>query len=106
MTIRGGGDPTPSMASAPQERMGPPPRSFAADAHDCIMVPGPLDPTAYKVVARASRPRQSSPQIVQLEEIRMALTTKAPYKGRGPSRSDGKGEGRRRRQMTRSFCGS
>jgi len=62
--------------------MGPPPRSFAADAHDCIMVPGPIDPTEYKVVARASRPQQSSPRIVQLEELAIVLTTKAPYKGR------------------------
>jgi hypothetical protein len=27
------------MASAPRSRMDPPPRSSAADAHDCIMVP-------------------------------------------------------------------
>ena len=26
------------MAIGPRVRMGPPPRSFAADAHDCIMV--------------------------------------------------------------------
>ena len=31
--------------------MGPPPRSFAADAHDCIMV-RVSGPTEYKVVAR------------------------------------------------------
>ena len=31
--------------------MGPPPRSFAAEAHDCIMVRVP-GPTEYKVVAR------------------------------------------------------
>jgi hypothetical protein len=31
--------------------MGPPPRSFAADAHDCIMV-WSLWPTEYKGVAR------------------------------------------------------
>src|ERR1700724_12543 len=31
--------------------MGPPPRSFAADAHDCIMV-RVLGPTEYKAVAR------------------------------------------------------
>ena len=31
--------------------MGPPLRSFAADAHDCIMV-RVLGPTEYKVVAR------------------------------------------------------
>ena len=38
MTIRGGGDPTKTMASKPLCRMDPPPRSFATDAHDCIMV--------------------------------------------------------------------
>jgi len=27
-----------AMASMPPLRMGPPPRSFAADAHECIMV--------------------------------------------------------------------
>ena len=70
------------MAFVPRERMDSPPRSLAADAHDCIMVSGlSIDPTEYKAVARGSRPRQSSPQIVQLEEIRMVLTTKAPYKG-------------------------
>ena len=34
--------------------MGPPPRSFAADAHDCIMV-RVFGPTEYKVVARLIR---------------------------------------------------
>ena len=38
--------------------MGPPPRSFAADAHDCIMV-RVLGPTAYKVVARLIRATES-----------------------------------------------
>jgi hypothetical protein len=32
--------------------MVPLPRSFAADAHDCIMVVGLPDPTEYKVVTR------------------------------------------------------
>jgi hypothetical protein len=32
--------------------MDPPPRSFAADAHDCIMVAIPLGSTEYKFVAR------------------------------------------------------
>ena len=31
------------MAFAPRFRMGPPPRSFAADAHDCIVVAIPPD---------------------------------------------------------------
>ena len=38
--------------------MGPPPRSFAADAHDCIMV-RVLGPTEYKVVARLIRATES-----------------------------------------------
>ena len=38
MTIRGGGYPKQAMVLTPVSRMGPPPRSFAADAHDCIMV--------------------------------------------------------------------
>src|SRR6267142_1441358 len=37
--------------------MGPPPRSFAADAHDCIMV-RVLGPTGYKVVARLIAPER------------------------------------------------
>jgi hypothetical protein len=44
--------------------MGPPLRSFAADAHDCIMV-WVLGPTEYKVVAAIGpRPKASSPLIV------------------------------------------
>src|SRR5260221_1485 len=38
MTIRGGGHPKQAMVLTPVSRMGPPPRSFAADAHGCIMV--------------------------------------------------------------------
>jgi hypothetical protein len=38
ITIRGGGHPKQATVLAPVSRMGPPPRSFAADAHDCIMV--------------------------------------------------------------------
>jgi len=50
----------------PVLRMGPPPRSFAADAHHCIMV-WVLAPTAYKDVARmfvhktAGSPRRRPP---------------------------------------------
>jgi hypothetical protein len=44
ITIRGGGDPTSTMVVAPVLRMGPPPRSFAADAHGCIMVRIQMDP--------------------------------------------------------------
>src|SRR5580700_5138629 len=38
MTIRGGGHPKQAMVLTPVSRLGPPPRSFAADADDCIMV--------------------------------------------------------------------
>ncbi len=38
MTDRGGGNPTLHMVFEPRFRMGPLPWSFAADAHDCIMV--------------------------------------------------------------------
>jgi len=40
--------------------MGPPLRSFAADAHDCIMV-RVLGPAEYKVVARLNRARKRAP---------------------------------------------
>ena len=48
--------------------MDPPPRSFAADAHDCIMVPVDTRPTEYKFVARCSRLMASSPPIVRCPE--------------------------------------
>jgi len=51
MTIRGGGHPKQAMVLTPVSRMGPPPRSFAPDAHDCIMVRS-HGPTEYKVAAR------------------------------------------------------
>ena len=46
--------------SMPKGRMGPPLRSFAADAHDCIVV-RVLGPTGYKVVARLNRARKQAP---------------------------------------------
>ena len=64
MTTRGGGNPRLDMVFEPRFRMGPPPRSFAADAHDCIMVQVAIRPTAYKFVARCSRLMASSPPIV------------------------------------------
>jgi hypothetical protein len=44
----------------PKGRMGPPLRSFAADAYDCIMV-RVFGPTEYKVVARLIRARKRAP---------------------------------------------
>ena len=53
MTVRGGGVPEIPTALMPVVRMGPPPRSFAADAHHCIMVRVSA-PTAYKDVHECS----------------------------------------------------
>ena len=50
------------MVIEPRFRMGPPPRSFAADAYDCIMVQVPAGPTEYKFVARLPRLMASSPR--------------------------------------------
>jgi len=61
MTIRGGGNPSRNMAFAPWFRVGPPPRSPAADAHGCIMVRPGRGPTGYKVVARWSAPWSGLP---------------------------------------------
>ena len=47
-------------AFVPIGRMGPPLRSFAADAHDCIMV-RVFGPTGYKVVARLIAPASGLP---------------------------------------------
>jgi hypothetical protein len=41
MTIRGGGDPGQNTVFEPFVRMGPLPRSLAAEAHGCFMVPDP-----------------------------------------------------------------
>jgi hypothetical protein len=49
--------------SMPKGRMGPPLRSFAADAYDCIMV-RVLGPTGYKVVARLIRARKRAPPLI------------------------------------------
>src|SRR5580704_770110 len=57
-------NPDMALGFMPIGRMGPPLRSFAADAHDCIMVQV-LRPSGYKVVARFEpRPKAGSPLIV------------------------------------------
>ena len=63
ITIRGGGNPTLNMALQPRFRMGPPPRSFAADAHGCIMVRPHREPPNTRS-RREDAPMASSPQIV------------------------------------------
>src|SRR5215213_9082757 len=47
--------------------MGPPPRSFAADAHDCIMVRDPLDRPNTRLWRDDPRPMASSPLIVDAQ---------------------------------------
>jgi len=53
--------------------MGPPLRSFAADAHDCIMVRVP-GPTGYKVVARSIAPASGLPSDRHSARSRRAVT--------------------------------
>ena len=65
MTIRGGGHPKPAMVLTPFLRMGPPPRSFAADAHDCIMVRPLVDRPNTRLWRDDPRPMASSPLIVE-----------------------------------------
>ena len=52
-TIRGGGDPSRYMVIEPFDRMGPLPRSHAAEANDCFMVRPQHGPTGYKGAARS-----------------------------------------------------
>jgi hypothetical protein len=64
LMIRGGGDPSQNMVIEPFVRMGPLPRSLAAEANDCFMVRLPRGATEYKVAARSSRTMAGSPRIV------------------------------------------
>jgi hypothetical protein len=52
------------MVIEPFVRMGPPPRSLAAEANDCFMVRLRVGPTEYKVAARSFAPMAGSPRIV------------------------------------------
>jgi hypothetical protein len=73
------------MAVMPRGRMGPPLRSFAADAHDCIMV-RVLGPTEYKVVARLIAPASGLPSDRHPDRTKRAVVLEAakvwPGKGR------------------------
>jgi len=50
--------------------MGPPSRSFAADAYDCIMVRIRIGSTEYKCVARGSAPAGELPSDHQAKRHR------------------------------------
>ena len=70
--------------------MGPPPRSFAADAHDCIMV-RVLGPTEYKVVARLIRaPARGLPSDRHPDRIERAAVLGAVKVWPGKRRAPGK----------------
>jgi hypothetical protein len=56
--------------------MGPPLRSFAADAHGCIMV-RVLEPTGYKVVARLIRAQGGLPSDRHPDRIKRAVVLEA-----------------------------
>jgi hypothetical protein len=64
------------MAVMPRGRMGPPLRSFAADAHDCIMV-RVLGPTGYKVVARLIAPASGLPSDRHPDRTKRAVVLEA-----------------------------
>ena len=78
------------MACKPPTRMGPPPWSFAADAHGCIVVRIQRDRPNTSLWRDDPRPTASSPQIVFRRKFRLArrepytnvksLTPYAPYK--------------------------
>ena len=50
-----------SLTSKAPYKIGPAARSFAADAHSCIMVPIPRGSTGYKVAAREHAPSGELP---------------------------------------------
>ena len=80
MMIRGGGHPKHRMVSTPFSRMGPPPRSFAADAHDCIMVWIRMDPPNTRVWRDVPRLMARSPRII----------TQKPWSRRGTIGKNGR----------------
>jgi hypothetical protein len=76
MTVRGGGVPYDCMAFLPRYRMGPPPRSFAADAHHCIMV-WVSGPAEYKHVARSSCTTRGLPSYRHPDTLKCAVVLEA-----------------------------
>src|SRR5262249_13333820 len=64
------------MAVMPRGRMGPPLRSFGADAHDCIMV-RVVGPAEYKVVARLIAPASGLPSDRHPDRTKRAVVLEA-----------------------------
>ena len=66
ITIRGGGDPSRNMVIEPFVRMGPPPRSLAAEANDCFMVRPQHGANRIQGCNAKSRvPTAGSPRVIQ-----------------------------------------
>ena len=65
LTIRGGGDPSRNMVIEPFVRMGPPPRSLAAEANDCFMVRTRRVQPNTRLRREISRATAGSPRIIQ-----------------------------------------
>src|SRR5258708_5035960 len=104
MTIRGGGHPKQAMALKPVSRMGPPPRSFAADAHDCIMV---RSLRTYRIQGCGAMIRarwQSSPLIIVPTTTSVAAVL-GPVKAR-PGNDGACGQGRATADLDRALCAS
>jgi hypothetical protein len=92
MMIRGGGHPKQAMVLTPVSRMGPPPRSFAADAHDCIMV---RSLSTYRIQGCGAmiRPMASSPSDRRPDRIKRAVVLEAVKVWPGKARSTPQGGG-------------
>src|SRR5260370_14683248 len=104
MTIRGGGHPKQAMALKPVSRMGPPPRSFAADAHDCIMV---RSLRTYRIQGCGAMIRarwQSSPLIIVPTTTSVAAVL-GSVKAR-PGNDGACGQGRATADLDRPLCAS
>jgi len=67
--------------------MGPPLRSFAADAHDCIMV-RVLGPTGYKVVARLIAPASGLPSDRHPDRSKRAVARLVRQHEQSPGRDE------------------
>ena len=93
MTSRGGGDPNNSMASNAVGRMGPSPRSLAAEANDCFMVRVPCGSNRIQgrgamLCAQWRAPLGSFQQAAAVDRLNQekvgigieSLTEESPYK--------------------------
>jgi len=95
MTVRGGGVPCHAMAFVPPLRMGPPPRSLAADAHACIMVritaihriqgcgASPSCPNSELPSDASSRPQQACRRAQGLSRLSLEAIERRPAQSDG-----------------------